>query len=232
MIAHKNTFVKGAILMAGFLIVLFLMFMPLFNGHHTINAMDNLYNSISKGSAYYIPGLVKDTEKYRDKEIDVEFKLKSKEMATESMLLLTTAGAKVIQNEETLSVQGNLGAIIQSCLADSDLMFVNDGKKLKAKYSYDESYDEKKVLFNWWNTLKGTNKALTKQENFPEAKFVANIMTRAVECSYNYYKVQAENIKDKALIVIFSLVFYVIYTIWFGFSIMFLFEGWGMKLSH
>jgi hypothetical protein len=27
-------------------------------------------------------------------------------------------------------------------------------------------------------------------------------------------------------------VFYVFYTLWFGFSIMWLFEGWGMRLEH
>ncbi|MBF0468872.1 MAG: hypothetical protein HQK61_08310 [Desulfamplus sp.] len=231
MVAHKSIFIKGAILMAGFLIVLFLMFMPMFDGHHSINMMDNLYNSISKGSAYYIPGLVKDSEKY-NKEITLDIKLKSKEMAEEAALLLTTAGINVEQNEDSLSITGNLDKILQASLADSEMMFANDGKKIKEKYGYDEAYDEKRVLFNWWNTLKNTNKALTKQEHFDEAKFVGNVMTRAVECSYNYYKVQAEHIKDKVGIVIFSLVFYVIYTVWFGFAIMYLFEGWGMKLSH
>jgi hypothetical protein len=29
-----------------------------------------------------------------------------------------------------------------------------------------------------------------------------------------------------------ALVGYVLYTIWYGFAILFLFEGWGLKLSH
>ncbi len=33
-------------------------------------------------------------------------------------------------------------------------------------------------------------------------------------------------------IVIFSLIFYVVYTLWYGFAIMFMFEGWGMRLEH
>jgi len=40
-----------------------------------------------------------------------------------------------------------------------------------------------------------------------------------------------EQIRDKAGIVIFSLVFYVVYTIWYGFGILFIFEGWGLKIS-
>jgi hypothetical protein len=53
-----------------------------------------------------------------------------------------------------------------------------------------------------------------------------------VEPAYNYYGIKAENIKDKAVIVIVSLVGYVIYTLWFGFAILFMFEGWGLKLEH
>lgn len=234
MIAHKSIFIKGAIMMAGFFVILFLMFMPLFgNGHHAINAMDNLYNSISKGSTSgYIPKLMKDSVKYKENNIKLDIKLKTKEMAAETMLLLTTAGAKVTQDDVKLSIEGNLDAILQSCLADSKLMFDNDGKTLKAKYKYDEAYNEQTILFNWWNALKGTNKALTKQERFVEAKFVGTVMTKAVECSYNYYKVQSENIKDKVGIVIFSLIFYVVYTVWYGFGLMYMFEGWGMQLSH
>jgi hypothetical protein len=37
---------------------------------------------------------------------------------------------------------------------------------------------------------------------------------------------------DRLGVVVFSLVFYVIYTLWYGFAIMFIFEGWGMQLEH
>ena len=32
--------------------------------------------------------------------------------------------------------------------------------------------------------------------------------------------------------ILCSLIFYVIYTVWFGFAILYLFEGWGLGLSH
>ena len=53
-----------------------------------------------------------------------------------------------------------------------------------------------------------------------------------MECAYNYYGVVPQNIMDKWGIVVFSLVFYVIYTMWYGYSILFMFEGWGLKLEH
>ena len=55
---------------------------------------------------------------------------------------------------------------------------------------------------------------------------------KAVECSNNYYHIAPQKIGDRFGIVIFSLVFYVVYTLWYGFAIMFMFEGWGLRLEH
>ncbi|GAI79938.1 unnamed protein product, partial [marine sediment metagenome] len=65
-----------------------------------------------------------------------------------------------------------------------------------------------------------------------EAKIVALVVKKAVESSYNYYKIEPQKIADRLGIVIFSLVFYVIYTLWYGFAVMFMFEGWGLSLEH
>ena len=55
---------------------------------------------------------------------------------------------------------------------------------------------------------------------------------KAIECSYNYFGIEAKKISDSVGIVTFSLVFYVGYTLWYGFAVMFMFEGWGMRLEH
>ena len=76
------------------------------------------------------------------------------------------------------------------------------------------------------------NKGLKKQKQFEAAKVVSQVVKKAVECSYNYYQIEPQKISDRAGIVIFSLAFYVIYTLWYGFSVMYMFEGWGLKLEH
>jgi len=105
---------------------------------------------------------------------------------------------------------------------------VNDGEKVKEKYGY----DERQVLYNWYTALKAMDKDLKVQKKFKEAKIVALVIKKAVECSYNYYKIEPQKISDRYGIVIFSLIFYVLYTLWYGFAIMFMFEGWGMQLEH
>jgi hypothetical protein len=107
-------------------------------------------------------------------------------------------------------------------------MYKNDGATLQQRYQT----DERVVLFNWYQLLKKVEKNLTKQKMFKEAKAVALVNQKAVETAYNYYKVEAKSVKASAFMLGLALVFYVIYTLWYGFGIMFVFEGLGMQIEH
>ena len=106
-------------------------------------------------------------------------------------------------------------------------MYKNQGEKILEKYGY----NERQVLFNWWVSCKEMDKDLKKQGKYSEAKAVNLIKEKAVETSYNYYKIEPQKIGERLWVVIFSLFFYVLYTLWYGYSIMFLFEGWGLQLE-
>jgi len=99
---------------------------------------------------------------------------------------------------------------------------------LAGKYGY----EEKRVLYNWWKACAEMDRDLSKQKKFKEAKAVVLMQKKAIECSYNYYKIEPQNIGDRWGTVTFSLLFYVIYTLWYGFAILFMFEGWGLRLGH
>lgn len=229
MIANKKEFFGGIGMMVGFLIVLFIFFMPLYEGKNGLNYLDNLFNSISKGSAYYIPKLKNEAvKKESGKTVDLELSFETEEQAQQSALLFNMSGASVVTEGATLKVNGDLGKILANCLEDSDVLFHNQGEKLQAKYGT----EGQRTLYNWWTSLKSMQKSLDKQEKFTESKTVYTVMTRAVECAYNYYKVVPESMSSRMGMVIFSLVFYVIYTLWYGYAILFIFEGWGLQISH
>jgi len=228
MLHNKKEFYGGVGLMAAFLVVLVIMFMPVFNGHNGLNYMDNLYNSISKGSAYYIPDLKTKAAKYYGNVITASVEMKDEKQAGETAFLFRKSGAMADVDKKVIKVSGDLGSILTNCLEDSDEMFHNRGDGVKAKYGMDERLS----LYNWWMALKALNKDLNKQKKFAETKFIGDINKRAVECAYNYYGVDPQNIGDKWGIVVFSLAFYVVYTMWYGYSILFMFEGWGLKLEH
>ena len=228
MLANKKEFYSGVWLMAAFLVVLAIMFSPVFNGQNGLNYMDGLYNSISKGSAYYISGLQKQTAKYSGKVITASAVMKDEKQAMETAALFMKSGATVDVADKVINVSGDLGGILSNCLDDSDQMYHNLGEGIKTKYGM----DERLTMFNWWMGLKALTRDLDKQKKFAESKFISTINKRAVECAYNYYRITPENISAKWGLVVFSLSFYVVYTLWYGFAILFMFEGWGLKLEH
>lgn len=228
MIANKKKFSGGLVLLAAFVAVLIIIFSPVFKGQNGLEYLDDLYNSISKGSAYYIPNVLEETETFSGRSIDVTLAMGDEKQAQQTALLFQKGGASVNVAGDSLRVSGDLGQILKNTLADADKMYNNRGEAVSGKYGY----NEKQVLFNWWKVLNGMDKALSKQKQFKEAKAVALVIKKGVEPSYNYYGIEPQKISDQVGIVIFSLIFYVVYTLWYGFAIMYLFEGWGMRLEH
>ena len=109
--------------------------------------------------------------------------------------------------------------ITKNCLEDSKNLFENNGTPLMEKYGY----NEQQVLNNWWQAFKGVGKSLTTQKSFAKAKSIANLLKKVIEPAYNYYGVDAGNYKDFFVMILAALAFYVIYTVWYGFGIMYLF---------
>jgi hypothetical protein len=190
--------------------------------------LDDLYNSISKGSAYYIPKVKAETEKFMGRSVLVTLVMEDENQARQTSLLFMTGDALVNVSGARLKVEGDLGKILGNCLTDADNMYNNVGQTVSDKYGY----NERQVLFNWWNALNLMDKELKKQKKFSEAKTVSLVVNKAVECSYNYYQIEPQKISDRFGVVIFSLAFYIVYTLWYGFAIMFMFEGWGLRLEH
>jgi hypothetical protein len=191
--------------------------------------MDNLYNTISKKSSYYIPAVMKKAEPFRGQQIEFSVQAKDGEQAARMTKLFQAAQATVTVEGKNVKVSGDMGKIFDNVLVDADAMFNNNGQAINQnKYGY----DEKKVMYDWWNAMKSAEANMNKTGKFKEGKVFYQIMTKAIEPAYNYYGIVATDIKEKAFMVIVSLAGYVIYTMWYGFSILFMFEGWGMKLEH
>ncbi len=228
MMEKKSQFLAGTGLMASFIMVLIFIFMPVFNGKNSLNYLDSLYNSISKGSAYYIPKVREKSQLFNNTIIAVELGMATKQQCGQSALLFLKGDAVVKPSGAELAISGDLGQILANCLTDADIMYHNDGRSLSEKYGY----DERRVLFNWWMSLTLMEKELKAQKKFEEADVVAMVTKKAVETSYNYFGIEAQKISDKYGIVILSLAFYVLYTLWYGFAILFMFEGWGLELEQ
>jgi hypothetical protein len=106
-------------------------------------------------------------------------------------------------------------------------MFRNDGVSIANRYGT----DEREVMTSWWNILKGMDKELKKQGKISEAKLVSDVMKKGVEPAYNFYKIEGQKVSEKAGMMTGLLIFYVLYTMWWGFAIFFLFEGVGLTMK-
>lgn len=227
LIKDKGHFIKGILLAVTFLVVLFIMFSPFFNGENALRASDRLFNSIAKGSTYYMPGLQKKTQAYVGKTIDISIKFKTQDMAQKAAKILTVAGADVKATGEQLQVKCDLGRTALAALKDSDEMFKNQEAGLVSRYGF----GGKEAMFVWWTAFNQFDKALGKQKLFKEADFLGTIVKKGVEVGYNFYGIEPESASSKMGVLAFSLVFYVVYTLWWGIAILFLFEGIGLEMK-
>ncbi len=87
MIAHPKKFYGGLGMMAGFIVVLILIFSPILEGRNCLEYLDSLYNSISKGSANYIPDLRKELGGLSDVSVDVTLTMANALQARQTALL-------------------------------------------------------------------------------------------------------------------------------------------------
>lgn len=220
---------RGIVMLIGFFILLATIFTPIFPGKmNGLDYMDNLFNTISKGSSYFIADSLKSSDKYAGQMIDVKIKLENDKQVINTAKLFQQSGAEATVAGTELTVKGDMSLIMKSSLADADAMYNNNGAPIASKYGY----GEKEALYNWWAAFKALDKALTATEKFQEAKAFSSIRSKALEPAYNYYGVAASHYKDNIGLIAAALLFYVLYTLWYGFGLMYLFEGLGLKIGH
>ncbi len=235
-IKNKKPFNIGAFFAITFLGVLMTIFSPLFGGKSGLQFADDSFNKLSKGSSYFIPKVAKNNEKFIGKMFTVNIKADKPEdrpgdaekRAQNIAKVFTAAGAAVEVNGAAVKIEGDLGRVIASALRDSDDMFKNDGEKIKARYGVE---DEKKMFRQWHNALTKINKEFQKEKKIEESKIVSDALKKAIEPAYNFYKVDGQKVVDHAGMMSGLLVFYVLYTMWWGYAIFYLFEGLGLSMK-
>jgi len=227
MIANKKKFYTGVGMLVVFTILLVGMFLPIFGGHNMLENSDNLYNKVSKDSAYYIDDVLEDSEHYIGTTINANIKMDSATEAEQTALLYEASDAQVTVSGADLEISGDLGQILNNAAQDADVLYNNDAETLEQKYGYEGL----RVMYNWNQSLMELDEYLKEQGLIDEAKAVAEVNEKAVQPAYNYFGIEPESMSEKGGIMVASLCFYVFYTVLYGFALMFIFEGWGLKIG-
>jgi len=226
-IPNKGALIKGLLLLVSFLVILTAMFMPFFDGKNALRAADRLFNSIAKGSTYYIHDLQKQTQALQDSTFTANLKFDNQQTAEKVARVLEVSGAQASVDGLRVSVTGDLKQVLDAALADADAMFRNDEASLRQKYNM----SGREAVFVWWKSLKEIDKDLSRQKKFKLASFVETVVKKGVEVGYNFYGIQSQTASSKAGVLTFSLIFYIIYTLWWGMAIMFLFDACGLEMK-
>lgn len=228
MITNKKTFALGMTMLISFSLVFVLIMSPIFGeGRNGLVYADDMFNSLSKGSAYFIDEEAAKAEKYAGTSIDVTLAANDETQAKAWTTLYTAAGADVNAAGTEVAVKGDLGNIMNTVLADADAMYYNNGTALTDKYGL----EGREATYAWYNSFKSMDEELKNQQRFAESAAINNVIKKAVEPAYNYYGIEIKKVADYKGIVFFLMAFYLVYTLWYGFSIYFICDGVGISMT-
>ncbi len=202
--------------------------MPIFGGgKNGLEFADNFFNSLAKGSSDFMNDMRELSKPLGGKTFNVEIAMDTAEQAKRAESLFSQAGAQVEVTDTKLKISGDLGKVLLKAVDDAEILFNNQGEKLLAAYNF----NGRDVVRTWWTALNKVGAALTKQKEFRQARVISEVQKRALEPGYNFYGITATRVRDHVGMLTFMLIFYVVYTLWFGYGIFEVFEGIGLGMG-
>ena len=231
LVVNKKSFARGALLMISFAAVFTTILMPVFPGAKGrvtgLDYADNLFNRLSKGSSWFVPEISPRVKAMEGKEIEVAVSLKKAASADAVVRLFTDNGAAADAAGGVVRVKTDFGKLLGAVLVDCEAIYNDKPEPVNAKYGMD-GY---KALAFWWEALQPMIKELQKMKRIPEAQLVDLVMRKGIEPAYNFQGIEAGSVKKEFAIMLALLVFYVLYTLWYGFAVFELFEGIGLTMK-
>ena len=229
LVRNKKTMSIGALLGLSFIGVLMLIFSPVFGeGKNGLEYSDALFNKLAKGSSYFIPELTASLKEVQGKDIGgTTIRMENADAASNAAKILTRAHMNVVVKGSELTINGDLAKELGNVLDDSSAMYYNKGSEISQKYGM----DEKEVMSIWWGVLKRTAKEFQKTNRVEQSDVILEVMKKGIEPAFNFYNVEPQKVSDKSLTVTGLLLFYILYTMWWGYAIFYLFDGLGLSMT-
>lgn len=218
--------IAGLALSAVFLIACVL---PGSNGESALSKVDNFFNQLSKSSANFLDDAANEARHYEGKLISVRIQPGSSSSTDDLIRVLRVNGLehRVLKND-LLEVRGDLGQMSRAAIADARLAFRNDRQSLERRYSLSDY----KPIICWWNIFSSIESELARRGSARQARFAKLIVTKVLEPAYNFRGIEARSISQNAMPAVLLLVTYILFTLFYGFSIFLIFEGLGITTPN
>ncbi len=208
-----------------FLGVLGLWLSPVIDGKTGLEWADLLFNQLTKSSIHFTSEGVRGAAKFEGVTVDLGVNPRWPGGDAQVARIVTANGmsAKVI-GDSRVRIVGDLGLLAKAAAADAELLFTGNEQALRDRYGM----GGREVIYYWWTAFEGLGRRYTQEDRPAEAGFVTSFASRVLEPSYNFAGIDQRDISQNVGIVTLLLSFYVLYTLWLGFSIMLVFEGFGI----
>lgn len=231
LIRHKGHFVKGLVMIGSFFAVCIYLLFPMLHDNYGnrltgLQYADSVFNSLAKGSSYFIPEVREEISTVAGEHISVNVSLPAP-LRYGAVRVLKKVGAEAYFDKGRLVYQGDLSVILAAATFVGDSLYKNDTKAVEEAYRMPALHCSK----SWWYVLKPAIQDLQRQGRIKEAKVVDTVLRKALEPGNNFYSVEIAKVEEHILLVVAMLAFYIIYTLWYGFGIFQLFEGVGLSMS-
>jgi len=223
-VRDRAKFIIGIVGLLTFSVALTIWLSPIIAGQTGLQWADTFFNQLSKNSSHFTPKVMPEVENHRGKAFDVEVGAKAPETAQHIAALFDTAGAQAKLNGKKVALKGDLGAVAQAVIADAEVMYQNREQELQTRYGF----SGREVIFCWWTALDAINQHALDAGDLTTSYFVNGLMTKVCEPAYNFAGITPRSVSDSWLPLFGLLAFYLAYTVLYGFSILYLFEGLGI----
>lgn len=231
LIRSKRHFVAGFVMVGSFFAVCIYLLFPMLHDNYGnrltgLQFADSVFNSLAKGSSYFLPEVRREIETVNGTIVEVSVPLEHK-YNYGAIRIMETVGAEASYDEQgRLHVRGDLGAILSAAADVGETLYYNEHKPIEEKYRMPAL----QVAKCWWASLHPAIQDLQKQGKIAAARVVDVTLKKALEPGNNFYMIEITKVKEHIPLVVGMLVFYILYTLWYGFGIFQLFEGIGLSM--
>jgi hypothetical protein len=226
-VRDRGKFTTGVWGLGIFFVALALWLSPVIGGKSGLQWADNFFNQLSKSSSYFLPQMAKNAEGYRGKIFEARVTAKDPAVAQHIAQLFAGAGAQINVNASQVFLRGDLGAVGEKMIADAQVMYENREHDLEAKYGF----PGREVVYCWWVAVDAIYQQYVAAGDVASSAFASALKTKVCEPAYNFAGITPRRASDAAWPLFALLAFYLCYTLWYGFSILYVFEGLGITVQ-
>jgi hypothetical protein len=228
-IVNPGKFKLGIAGLAAFCILFGISFFPIVDGQPALKWADGLFNGLAKNSANYQSDGRRQATKFVGTGIDLSIRPRDFADAASLVMLVNKNGAHaLITPDGRVRIQGDLGRLALATLADAASAFHNQDVQIEDRYRKKST----EIMYCWWIIFDGLTRRYIQDNKGREASFTKLMTAKVLEPAYNFRGIEPNAIRNHSWPVFLLLGFYILYTIWYGVSIMYISEGLGISVSE